>query len=256
VGRGAGWDAGRGYGGGYGPRAYWSDRPSWQDQYGFGQHTHWHDPLFDRRPFGPPEDTHYYGTGAAGWGGPGFTGGAYAYGNGPRNQGRQIEEEYSDESSVSYEHAPRQQQYGQPRQEYGQRYGYQPRTRRFATGPKGYQRSDERLKEDISERLMESHSIDSSDVSLEVRGARVVLEGTVPSRHMKHAIEDLVDACPGVQDIDNRVRVANTNLRQGLGTQSQSLTGTGSGTGSGVGTTSGAGALSGSNTPNGTKTRS
>lgn len=86
--------------------------------------------------------------------------------------------------------------------------------------------------------------------------ARVVLEGTVPSRHMKHAIEDLVDACPGVQDIDNRVRVANTNLRQGLGTQSQSLTGTGSGTGSGVGTTSGAGALSGSNTPNGTKTRS
>jgi osmotically-inducible protein OsmY len=42
-------------------------------------------------------------------------------------------------------------------QQYGQRYGYQPRTGRFTTGPKGYQRSDERLKEDISERLMESH---------------------------------------------------------------------------------------------------
>jgi len=34
-----------------------------------------------------------------------------------------------------------------------------------------------------------------------------VLDGTVPERRMKHAIEDLVDACPGVQDIDNRIRV-------------------------------------------------
>ena len=254
-GRGRGWESGRG------------------GSYGFGQRTHWSEPqpLYGRQqPFGPPEDTHYYGTGSAGYGGPGFTGGAYAYGNGPRDEDRQLEDEYSDESAVSYEQVPRQQygqrQYGQRQygQQYSQRYGYQPqpqpRTRRFTTGPKGYQRSDERLKEDICERLMESHYIDSSDVSVEVRGARVVLEGTVPSRHMKHAIEDLVDACPGVQDIDNRVRVANPNLRQGLGTQSQSLTGTGSGTGigtgSGVGTTSGAGALSGSNTPNGTKTRS
>jgi hypothetical protein len=274
AGRGRGWDTGRGYGGGggdYGPRAYWSDRPSWQDQYGFGQHTHWHDPLFDRRPFGPPEDTHYYGTGAAGWGGPGFTGGAYAYGNGPRDDVRQLEDEYSDESAVSYEQPPRQQYSQQSGQRYGQqygrqygpRYGYQPRTRRFTTGPKGYQRSDERLKEDICERLMELHHIDSSDVSVEVRGARVVLEGTVPSRHMKHAIEDLVDACPGVQDIDNRVRVTNPNLRQGQGAhsqggQSQSLTAASasSGSSSGIGTGSGAGALGGTNTPNGTKLRS
>jgi BON domain len=116
-----------------------------------------------------------------------------------------------------------------------------------------------------------------------VRGARVVLEGTVPSRHMKHAIEDLVDACPGVQDIDNRVGVTNPNLRQGQSgqsqgaqsqgaqsqsaqsqsaqsqsAQSQSLTGVSasSGSSSGIGTGSGAGALGGTNTPNGTKSRS
>jgi osmotically-inducible protein OsmY len=35
----------------------------------------------------------------------------------------------------------------------------------------------------------------------------VVLEGTVPERRMKHAIEDLADACPGIQDIENRIRV-------------------------------------------------
>ncbi len=43
---------------------------------------------------------------------------------------------------------------------------------------------------------MESHHIDCSDVSVEVRGGKVALEGSVPRRHMKHAIEDLVDACP------------------------------------------------------------
>jgi BON domain len=79
--------------------------------------------------------------------------------------------------------------------------------RRYPPGPKGYQRSDERLREDISERLMEARHIDSSDVTVKVSAAKVVLEGTVPERRMKHAIEDLVDACPGVQDIDNRIRV-------------------------------------------------
>ena len=80
--------------------------------------------------------------------------------------------------------------------------------RRYPPGPKGYQRSDERLREDISERLLQAHEIDSSEVTVAVLGAKAVVEGTVPQRWMKHAIEDLVDACPGVQDIDNRIRVS------------------------------------------------
>ncbi len=74
-------------------------------------------------------------------------------------------------------------------------------------GPKGWQRSDERVKEDICERLYHNASIDSSEVSVEVSGGKVSLEGTVPDRRMKHAIEDLIDQCPGVKDIDNRVRI-------------------------------------------------
>jgi len=35
----------------------------------------------------------------------------------------------------------------------------------------------------------------------------VLLEGTVSSRHMKHHIEDMVDQCRGVEDIENRIRV-------------------------------------------------
>ena len=79
--------------------------------------------------------------------------------------------------------------------------------RRHPPGPKGYQRSDERLREDVSERLTEARYIDSSEVTVAVSDAKVVLEGTVPERRMKHAIEDLVDACPGVQDIESRIRV-------------------------------------------------
>jgi len=78
-------------------------------------------------------------------------------------------------------------------------------------GPKGYQRSDERLKEDISERLLHDGQIDASDVSLEVKDGKVTLEGSVPSRQTKHNIEDLVDHVFGVKDIDNRLRVGQSS---------------------------------------------
>jgi hypothetical protein len=77
----------------------------------------------------------------------------------------------------------------------------------FRRGPKGYQRSDERIREDLSDRLMQSMHIDSSEVSVEVANGKVTLEGTVPERRMKHAIEDLAESCGGVQDVDNRIRV-------------------------------------------------
>jgi len=35
----------------------------------------------------------------------------------------------------------------------------------------------------------------------------VTFEGAVPDLAMKHALEELADRCPGVQDIQNRVRV-------------------------------------------------
>jgi osmotically-inducible protein OsmY len=40
-----------------------------------------------------------------------------------------------------------------------------------------------------------------------VKEGRVSLEGTVPTRSMKHQIEDLADYTAGVTDVDNRIRV-------------------------------------------------
>ncbi len=74
-------------------------------------------------------------------------------------------------------------------------------------GPKGYTRSDERIREDVCERLACALDIDVSDVTVEVHDGRVELDGTVPARWMKHDIEDLADSCMCVRDVENRVRV-------------------------------------------------
>lgn len=74
-------------------------------------------------------------------------------------------------------------------------------------GPRGYQRSDERLNEEICERMTEDPDIDPREVSVRVQSGVVTLEGRVEDRWMKHHIEDLVDACSGVRNIENRIRV-------------------------------------------------
>ena len=67
---------------------------------------------------------------------------------------------------------------------------------------------------------MHSHHIDSSDVEVEVSGGKVTLQGTVPDRRMKHAIEDMAGACSGVSDVENRVRVAQGGAQEATGSTS------------------------------------
>ena len=74
--------------------------------------------------------------------------------------------------------------------------------------PRGYQRSDERLREMICERLMEDGSLDASEVEVEVTSGRVTLNGTVDSRMAKYQIEDLVEQI-GVPDVQNNLRVSH-----------------------------------------------
>lgn len=81
------------------------------------------------------------------------------------------------------------------------------KARKYPPGPKGYQRSDERIRQEICDELMQTDHIDSSEVTVQVADAKVTLDGTVPERWMKHAIEDLAAACSGVQDVDDRIRI-------------------------------------------------
>jgi len=72
--------------------------------------------------------------------------------------------------------------------------------------PKGYTRSDERVREDVCERLSYSGA-DVSEVEVKVKDGRVTLEGVVDNRRLKHRLEDIADECMGVSDVDNRIRV-------------------------------------------------
>ncbi|MBO9665429.1 MAG: BON domain-containing protein, partial [Bdellovibrio sp.] len=74
-------------------------------------------------------------------------------------------------------------------------------------GPKGYSRSDDRIKEDVSEALTRHARIDASDIEIEVKNGEVTLTGTVTERRMKHMAEDLAEKCSGVKDVINHVRV-------------------------------------------------
>lgn len=164
--------------------------------------------LFGREPFGYEPPARYYGTGVAGYtSGPGFTGGYYGFGDEPAQIPTELEREYVEDV------------YGTEWVGTGPAAPAPPRPvrrhvappRRYPPGPKGYQRSDERIREDLCDRLMRSRHIDSSEVTVEVADGRVLLEGTVPHRRMKHAIEDMADACLGVQEIENRIRVVATH---------------------------------------------
>jgi hypothetical protein len=204
----------------YGSREYGSF-----SQAPFTQQPSGHAP-FSHAAFGESNEPHYFGTGSQGHGGgPSFTGGTYGYAD------ERSDSPYFDEVGFNRDHdeepAGRETHHqdwyrreAYPRQSYPYPRafgtpGAPPQRRRYAMGPKGYRRSDERLCEDISERLMQSYDIDSSDVTVQVLGGKVVLEGTVPGRHMKHAIEDLADSAPGVQDVENRIRVVGP--RRGSG---------------------------------------
>lgn len=164
--------------------------------------------LFGRAPFTHGREARYFGTGVAGYtSGPGYTGGYYGFGDEPPEIATELEREYdADVYGPGWEspgYGPGEYVVGVPDGAMRPRH-----LSRYPPGPKGYQRSDERIREDICDRLMRASShIDSSDVTVQVQGAKVVLEGTVPARRMKHAIEDVADSCLGVQDIDNRIRV-------------------------------------------------
>lgn len=75
------------------------------------------------------------------------------------------------------------------------------------TRPRGYERSDERLRELICERLTDA-DVDASDIEVKVSQGTVTLEGSVRARWMKHRAEDIVDDLGGVKDIQNHLRVA------------------------------------------------
>jgi len=78
-------------------------------------------------------------------------------------------------------------------------------------GPRGYQRSDARIFEDICDRLTVDPRIDASDIEVDVKGAEVTLRGSVRSREEKRDAEDVVEHVMGVRDVNNHLKVSRSD---------------------------------------------
>lgn len=89
----------------------------------------------------------------------------------------------------------------------------------FGMGPKGYRRSDERIREDVSERLEDHPEIDATNIEVLVKDGEVTLSGSVDNRRAKRLAEDVAEQCRGVKDVHNQIHVTTETGTQETGTR-------------------------------------
>lgn len=74
-------------------------------------------------------------------------------------------------------------------------------------GPKNYRRSDERIKEDINDKLTDEWNVDATDIEVCVTEGVVILTGYVSDKHQKRKAEDVAESVLGVNHVENRIRI-------------------------------------------------
>lgn len=175
-----------------------------------GQGRHWHarqgegygNPLGSQRAYGTERD---YGRE------PGYGRSGQSYGErGYRSSASDFGSRGHGQSGLSQRGAHDYSNYLQ-----GSGYGAQGTTgtsgRNYrGVGPRNYTRSDERIREDLNERLTDAHDIDASMLTVEVNNGVATLTGTVDERWMKHRAEDIADGCTGVRDVRNNIQVQSS----------------------------------------------
>jgi hypothetical protein len=79
-------------------------------------------------------------------------------------------------------------------------------------GPRDYSRSDERILEEVCERLAQHGQIDASDVEVEFQDGEITLRGSVNDRREKRLAEDIAETVFGVRDVQNQLRTQERHL--------------------------------------------
>lgn len=79
-------------------------------------------------------------------------------------------------------------------------------------GPTDYVRSDDRIREDVNDRLTEDYWLDASRIGVTVSGGEVTLDGSVDGKRAKRRAEDLADDVTGVKHVQNNLRVDSTSF--------------------------------------------
>lgn len=74
-------------------------------------------------------------------------------------------------------------------------------------GPKGYQRSDDRIYEEVCEALRDDPTVDASEIGVLVQDGIVSLEGAANTRMEKRLAEVIASEVPGVLDVRNDIKL-------------------------------------------------
>ena len=74
--------------------------------------------------------------------------------------------------------------------------------------PIGYERSDERIREEICEELTRRPDIDPGRLSVSVADGEVTLEGAVEDLESRRLADEIATHCTGVRQVHNVLRVA------------------------------------------------
>lgn len=209
-----------GYGGGYGQRDY--ERQGYGSSRGYGDQDYRGQRYGGTQDYGSHDmsggrdfegrDRGFYGDQGEGMSRQGY--GRETYGQGAGMSGMRDYGQHQSRSQHEYE-------------------GSRSRASHRGKGPKGYRRDDNRIKEDVCERLSDSEEIDASEIEVKVNEGEVILEGSIPERFMKRMAEDLVESISGVKDVNNQLRVKRQSMGESSSrgrTESQSPTTFGSST--------------------------
>lgn len=86
--------------------------------------------------------------------------------------------------------------------------------RRRGRGPKNYTRSDERIREDVCDRLTDDPLIDASEIDVRVQNQEVTLSGTADSRNERRLAEECAESVSGVKHVQNNIRVQERGTSQ------------------------------------------
>ena len=82
-------------------------------------------------------------------------------------------------------------------------------------GPSNYSRSNERLLETACETLTNDRGVDATNIQVTCDNNEVTLDGTVNTRWEKRRAEDAIHDISGVKHVQNNLRIAQVDMRQG-----------------------------------------
>jgi hypothetical protein len=79
-------------------------------------------------------------------------------------------------------------------------------------GPRSYKRKDDRILEDINDRMCDNPYLDASEIEVGINNGEVILEGTVEDRDAKRMAADIAENVSGVDNVVNRLHVEKKGI--------------------------------------------